>query len=66
VVVHHAAPMPSPGGGEGAVVVFLSKSLGQSELARRSVLRRPDVSRVSFAGFCPAIMYVYYDIPRLV
>jgi len=63
VVVHHAAPMPTPVNGEGAVVVFLSKTQDQGAVARGAVLRMPEVTGVRFAGFCPAIMYVSVGIP---
>jgi hypothetical protein len=64
VVVRHAAPMPTSATGEGAVVVFLSKTQDQGAVARGVALRLPEVSRVTFAGFCPSIMYVYVATPR--
>jgi hypothetical protein len=61
VVVHYAVPMPTPANElnrEGCIAVFLSKMVDQSDLARASTLKMPHVIRVTFAGFCPSIMYV--------
>ena len=39
-------------------------SIVGAQVARCSALRMPEISRVTFAGFSSAIMYVYYCIPR--
>jgi hypothetical protein len=64
VVVHHAARMPVPADGTASIVVFLEGTLGQFELARQLALRLRGVSRVTFAGFSNAIMYVYCAPPH--
>lgn len=63
VIVEHAAAMPTSANGAGSVVVFLSKTPGQAEIARGAALRIPGVSRVTFSGFSRAVMYVYLAPP---
>ena len=59
VIVEYAAAMPTPANGAASVVVFLSKTPGQAEIARGAALRIPGVDRVTFSGFSRAVMYVY-------
>ena len=61
VVVHQVTPMPTPANGERSVVVFLSKTMDQSDIARKAVLRVPGVQRATLAGYSPTVMFVYLN-----